>query len=413
MLGLYKFAARLIHMSCYPYGRIQADRGSLLWKGRLGLTAGSGPNDIWLHAASVGEVRVISYLVDFLLHEEPSLRIHITAMTKAGFAMALKLFTQDNFSLSYFPFDSPAIVRRTLDAVKPRMLVLAETEIWPNLITEAADRKIPVLLVNARMSEKAFGKYKLIRRSLGKLLRTYDHFFFKTDGDAERYKYFGIEPERVSLAGDMKFDAPLLERSEGRRRQIRERAGIPADAFVIVAGSTRPGEEAILLDVFDRLGREKEGIALVIAPRHVERFDEIAGNLRERGIAFGVYGEPNGGANVVLVDRVGVLNDLYLAADVSFVGGTLVDIGGHNILEPVWAGCPVFFGPSLDNVRDAAQYITESNYGAMVADADELYLRLKNVADGDTIYSVKESIDTGHSPTVMAGRYILERLRNA
>ena len=414
MLRLYKIASSLIQYSLYPFARIKAARGSLLWQGRLGrLSESTGPNHLWLHAASVGEVRVISYLVDYLLKENPLLQIHVTTMTRAGFATALKLYPQDNVSQSYFPIDSPAIIRRTLDAIQPRMLVLAETEIWPNLISEASNRGIPIVLVNARMSEKAFGKYKMLKRSLGKLLSKYDRFFFKNKEDAQRYQYFGIVPDRADLAGDMKFDAPLLERSAGRRRQIRERAGVSNGTFLFVAGSTRPGEEALLLEVFDRLRKENADFTMILAPRHVERTDEIKTLLAERGTAYSIYGKPDNGAGVVLVDRVGVLNDLYLAADISFVGGTLVDIGGHNILEPVWAGCPVLFGPSLDNVKDAARYIIENDYGAMVNDPEDLYLQLKKVRDGDTIYSVKESIDTGSSPTVLAGRYILERLSNA
>lgn len=413
MLTLYRLVTNIVYLLCYPVGRAKAGRGSLLWKGRMGLIPSSGPNHVWLHAASVGEVRVIAYLIDYLIRQKPSIKIHVTVMTTSGLTTALKLCPQQNVSLSYFPLDAPAAVRKTLNAIEPQVLVVAETEIWPNLIREASKRSIPVILVNARMSEKAFRRYKLSRRLFGKLLSRYDRFFFKTDEDARRYWYFDISPDRAVTAGDMKFDAPLVRRTDARRKEIRLRAGVDENCFLFVAGSTRRGEEVILADVFKTLRAEHNDFSMIIAPRHVERIDEIESMMRERGVPFNRYGDYHNEASMVLVDRVGILGDLYLAADLAFVGGTLANIGGHNILEPVWAGCPAVFGPSLDNVRDAAEYTIKNNYGCMVNSQQELLLLLRDVCSGDVSYSTKKAADTANSPTVMAGRYILDKISDA
>ncbi len=412
MLWLYKTASRLIHWSCYLYARGRADGGSRLWKGRLGLYPARSEADIWLHAASVGEVKVAGYLIEYLLRKRPDLRIHITTMTRTGFDTATELYSRKNTSFSFFPIDAPAIIRRTLNALAPRIVVITETEIWPNLICETDRREIPIVLINARMTEKAFKKYRLVKTSMKKLLNKYERFFYKTDSDSERYIQLGVEQARGVVVGDMKFDAPLIERTDAVVEDIRSRAGIKRDAFLFVAGSTRPGEEATIANVHRELSHEHENLVTVIAPRHIERADEIKTLLESKWIPFSVYGEKRNGESLILVDRLGLLNELYLAADLAFVGGTLVDIGGHNILEPVWAGCPVLFGPSLHNVSEAADYIIGHKYGQIVHSEEDLLSVLKKSLSGDIIYSTKRSGDLEESPTATVGDFILEKLSN-
>jgi tRNA (guanine-N7-)-methyltransferase len=290
------------------------------------------------------------------------------------------------------------------------MIVIAETEIWPNLITTAAQREIPVVLVNGRMSDKAFGRYRLIRNSIRDLLSSYDKFFFKTQKDRESFAYFGVQDDRAIVAGDMKFDAPLALRSEGRIREIRSRAGVGEDEFLLVAGSTRSGEEEQLIRIYHLLKGNYSKLRLMLAPRHVERATEIGALLRAVDCPYIVYGDSQESQGVILVDRMGFLNDLYMAADVAFVGGTLVDVGGHNLLEPVWAGTPVLFGPYLSNVQDAADYILKHDYGAGVSSADELRTVLISILDGQRSFETKSENDLRQSPTAIAGDYVLERL---
>ncbi|MFQ6008258.1 MAG: 3-deoxy-D-manno-octulosonic acid transferase, partial [Candidatus Zixiibacteriota bacterium] len=398
----------------YIVGRVKAARGSMLWRGRLGLIDSVGPKDLWMHAASVGEVKVLCYLLDYLNKRDPTLKVHITAMTEAGFKTASRELADkgDTVTISYFPFDAPPAIRRSLERINPRMLVIAETEIWPNLISHAAGRNIPIILINGRMSEKAFRAYRFVSASLGKLLAKYDRFFFKTDLDAQRYRHFGVTTEKTAVAGDMKFDAPLPARSEGRRREIRSRVGVTEDEFLFVAGSTRPGEEAILTDVFTAVHGEYKNFRMVIAPRHMDRLCEVKAVLAEKGLPFSIYGETHCADGIVIIDRMGILNDLYLAANLAFVGGTLVNIGGHNILEPVWAGTPVIFGPYLSNVSEAADYILSHNYGARIDSGDQLATLIKDVINSRVFFSVKTEGDLRTSPTAVVGDYILSRLRH-
>jgi 3-deoxy-D-manno-octulosonic-acid transferase len=301
-------------------------------------------------------------------------------------------------------------VGRSLDRIRPRCIVIAETEIWPNLIDVAAGRQIPVILVNGRMSEKSFRRYRRVAGSLGKLLSLYDRFFFKTEEDRERFASFGVEDSRSVVSGDMKFDAPLDERSEGRITELRHRMSIVETDFLVVAGSTRPGEEKQLLAAYRSLKREYPRLRLLLAPRHIERTDEIATLLKGLNEPYIMYGSDRTGEGVILVDKMGILNELYMAADVAFVGGTLVNIGGHNLLEPVWAGTPVLFGPHVGNVQEAADYIIEHRYGAGVTSVDDLARTLVTILDKRLSFETKSETDLKQAATSIAGDYIREKL---
>jgi len=316
-------------------------------------------------------------------------------------------------SLSLFPLDAVWPIRRALDRLKPRVLVVAETEIWPVLVTEACRREIKIVLVNGRMSVRAFGRYKLIARSLRHLLECYDRFFFKSDEDRDRYVRFGVSPVKSQVAGDMKFDAPLLPRSDGRVKELRARLGVPDKAFLFLAGSTRPGEEELLLRVFKELSVRHPQLRLVLAPRHPERVPEVESLLGAAGMTVRRYsdGLAHGDTDrvtVSVVDLMGVLGDLYLAADLAFVGGTLVEIGGHNILEPVWARTPVVFGPHINNVREAASYIGQNNFGVMVDSADAISTLIEAMLSGSRTFAARDEAQWRRSATALAGSYILE-----
>jgi len=414
MIFLYKLITFLIYYTLYPVARKKAAKGNVLWRGRLGFIDPVGPKSIWMHAASVGEVKVLDYLINYLTKQNKSLTIHATVMTPAGLKTAIKLFgdKSDCVTFSCFPLDAPPVIRRTLDIIKPALLVIAETEIWPNLITQAAGRNIPIILINGRMSEKASKRYRFIRSMLTRLLAQYDHFFFKTESDYMRFRKYGVSPDRSVIAGDMKFDAPLLPRSEGRRSEMRFRAGIAADNFLLVAGSTRPGEEIFLANTFRVVHAKYRHFRMIIAPRHIDRAGELISLLKEKGIPCETYGHTSRTNGIVVVDRMGILNDLYMMADLAFVGGTLVDIGGHNILEPVWAGTPVIFGPYLSNVADAADYILENNYGEKVQSESDLTELLIQAIAGNISFTVKTENSRDESSTAIVGEYILKRLKN-
>jgi len=422
MMFFYKIIGFLVYCGVYPYGRLKAAAGDPLWRGRLAILKDINPKNIWLHAASVGEVKIIGFLVEYLLEKKPDLRIFLTVMTRTGYKTAVSIMG-DKVTVAFFPIDTPPLIKRTLNRLQPDMIVIAETEIWPNLINEASQRKIPLVLINGRMSEKAFKRYKLFRASLGRLLGEYERFFFKTVKDRQRYLYFGIDESRAFTAGDMKFDAPLPDRSETKIMRIRERIGLNRDDFMLVAGSTRPGEEALLADIYLRLNPKYKNLAFVLAPRHLERMEEIKALLEKADVSYNIYdgkkltgsgaSPDNNSVSFILVDRMGLLNEFYIAADLAFVGGTMVPIGGHNLLEPVWAGTPVIYGSSLDNVREAAEYIEAGRYGDRVASVEELERVIEEVYLGRLSFAVKTEAEVQNSATTKIGRYILERTGHA
>ncbi len=412
MIWLWRIFARLVYLILYPIGRGRVAQGDELWCGRLALDGDLEPVDIWMHAASVGEARVLANLVTHLHRASPEIRIHVTTMTRTGLATAQKI-VGEYATVSAFPIDSTPSMTRKLAALQPRMVVVAETEIWPNLIRLATERDIRLVLVNGRMTERSLGKYLWIRSSLGKLLAGYDRFFFKSEADRDRFSQLGLEPSRVEVAGDMKFDAPLVERSESRIEDTRRRLGVGRDDFLLVAGSTRPGEEALLIDILEQLKPNYPDLRLVMAPRHVERLDEVKSLLTRSKLFFATYGEAASDSDVILVDRMGVLEPLYEAANLAFVGGTLVDIGGHNLLEPVWALTPVVYGPSLSNVAEAADYIERHNYGVRVETAEELRKLIEDVIAGRRTFARRDQSDLEQSAVVTVGRYILERIAHA
>ena len=412
MIWLYRIFARFIYLFLYPVGRWRAAGGDELWQGRLALERDVKPVDIWMHAASVGEVKVLANLVTYLKEARPEIRIHITTMTRTGLTTAQTIMA-DKASVSAFPIDSTPAVTWKLDQLQPQMIVVAETEIWPNLIRLATRRDIMLVLVNGRMTERSLSRYLRFKSSLGRLLTGYDRFFFKSEGDRDRFLKLGLDPTKAEVTGDMKFDAPLIDRSEIRVNETRRQLGIGGDDFLIVAGSTRPGEESLLLGIFTQLKTNYPGLRLTLAPRHLERLNEVKKILAESGLNFTTLSETVPDFDVILVDRMGVLDSLYEAGNLAFVGGTLVDIGGHNLLEPVWALTPVVYGPSLNNVTEAAEYIERNNYGVRVDSVDELKTIIEDVIVGRRVFSVRDRSDLEQSVVATVGRYILEQFAHA
>ena len=415
MITLYRIATHIIYALSYPYGFLKARGGAVIWRDRLAIDDDTRSADLWIHAASVGEVRVVSYLVDFLIRTAPHIRILVSVITSTGYQAACDEFGA-RVDVRYFPFDAAVPMRRALARILPKMIIIAETEIWPNFILEADRLAIPIILVNGRMSEKAGRRYKWIRRSVSRVLSCHQHFFFKTGEDAGRYAAFGVDSDRATVAGDMKFDAPVVEKNPKTVAETRRCAGVAPDAFLLVAGSTRPGEEEQLLRAYPEMVSRCPRLRLVIAPRHVERADEIGALIAQRGFKCSMYdcGSTQASADeIVLVDRMGILKDLYAVADLAFVGGTLVEIGGHNILEPVWMGTPVVYGPSLANVIEGARYIEENHYGQRVQSANELTEVIAAMSEGRLSFRVKTSDDYAHSPTAVVGAYILSHLHHA
>lgn len=339
---------------------------------RFGFGPALAGRPIWIHAVSVGEVQAAEPLVRRLLERHPSQTLLLTTVTPTGAARARQLY-RERVQLSYVPFDLPGSVRRFFDRAQPRLAIILETELWPNLYAECGRREVPLVLASARLSPRSVGRYRrlvpLFRRSLA-----HDIVIAAQSGtDAERFRSIGAAPERTHVTGNIKFDFQPAPDVELHGRQWRERHA-PGRA-IWVAGSTHEGEENLVLDAHRRVLTRFPGALLVLVPRHPQRFDAVRELLAQRGEAFAVRSSGSAidpGTRVLLGDTMGELMMFYAASDITFVAGSLVPVGGHNLLEPASLGRPVLTGPHNFNSEGIARLLLEAGAARTVADAGEL-----------------------------------------
>lgn len=318
-----------------------------------------GEPSIWIHAVSVGEVLAARPVVTALRERHPELRVFLSTTTLAGQQLARRQ-VQEADGVFFFPFDFARVVRRVLDVVRPRLFVMLESEIWPNVLRECRRRGVKTAIVNGRISSRSFPRYRVARPFFRRVLGDIDRFCMQDDESARRVIELGADPARVTVTGSLKFDAAAATAVgvRGRDRSLRFFRVAP-DRPVIVAGSTMRGEEAVVLRAFRRVKATAADALLVLAPRHAERFDEAVHAARGEGFAtvrrsdLAIDDEPR--ADVVVLDTIGELAQLYQIATVAFVGGSLVPTGGHNILEPAVFGRPIVFGPSMTNFEEIAR----------------------------------------------------------
>lgn len=335
---------------------------------------------IWLHAVSVGEVLAVGRLVAELDRALPEFRLLISTTTRTGQTLAHERFGANR--VFYCPLDLPWAVRAYLDALQPKMLVLAETEFWPNLLHGCYRRGIPVAVVNARISDRSWPRYRKLRRLWRPILGRLARVLAQSGTDAERLRALGCAPDRVSVAGNLKFDVRAAGESDATR-QLKARAN---GLRFVMAGSTLEGEETALLEAWPRLLEAEPQLAMVLAPRHPERFNAVAGLLENSGLrwvrrsawrAQETLLQPLFAGQVVLLDTIGELASAYSLAAVAFVGGSLVPAGGHNPLEPAQFGVPIVTGPNYANFRamvdelrahNALQISTREELGGTLAE---------------------------------------------
>lgn len=308
---------------------------------------------IWFHAVSVGEVLAVAPLVEQVVRELPEATVFFSATTPTGLATARRVL-DPRVTLFACPFDLPWAVSRLLRRIRPRWIVIAETELWPNILRQSQRRGIPVAIVNGRISDRAFPRYHRVRRLLAPFLRIPRHFLMQSERQSGRIRELGAPPDRVRVTGNMKFDSLRAAAADAALTGAIRRALGPGPTETILCGSTMNGEEKILAAVLKQVRRRRPAARLVVAPRHPERFQSAADTFVEHG--FTVVrrtaldtAPPAGPVDVVILDSIGELASLFAMADVVFIGGTLVPTGGHNILEPAAAGCPIVVGPSMEN----------------------------------------------------------------
>jgi 3-deoxy-D-manno-octulosonic-acid transferase len=310
---------------------------------------------IWVHAVSVGEVLAVSRLVKTLDAALPGYFIAVSTATRTGQALARERFGAER--VFYCPLDLPWGVRAYLNALQPRLFVLAETEFWPNLLSGCFRRGIPVAVVNARVSDRSWPRYRRLRSLWRPFLSRLSRVLAQSPTDADRLKAIGCLPRRVSVAGNLKFDVRIAEEADATRL-LKVLAG---GLRLVVAGSTLEGEEAALLEAWPRLLEADPQLAMVLAPRHPERFGAVAALLYKSGVAWvrrldwralseGTI-QPLNPGTIVLLDTIGELASVYSLASVAFVGGSLIPAGGHNPLEPAQFGVPIVMGTHYANFR--------------------------------------------------------------
>lgn len=342
---------------------------------RLGFYGGSvraalaGTRPLWIHAASVGEVLAAKALIASIKARFPERKIVLSTFTTTGRDMARRSAGADVSVL--LPLDHPWFVRRALAALDPSALVLLETELWPTLLRLCYRRGVPIVLVSGRLSPASFRRYFRLRAFFSRVVRSITAIGMQTAEDAERIERLGADPRRVSITGNLKRAAQPY--GPGPKAGGLKLKGSDA-AAILVAGSTHRGEDEILLDAFLQLKKNFPALLLVLAPRHPQRFADVERLLKESGVHYVKRTEMNGQpvADVLFLDTLGELPEFYAIADLAFVGGSLVAVGGHNVLEPARCRKPVFFGPFTANFSHMVKELKHCGGGIEVAGKEDL-----------------------------------------
>lgn len=370
------FLGLLIYIPLY-FVRIRIMRGeSLYLRDRLGWKLALGDkqkNSLWIHAVSVGEVLSLQNLIKVIKEKHPNWVIHFSTLTNTGIRVAKeRLKEADHIFLA--PLDFGIVVKKFFKSIKPDIFVLAESEFWPNILREAHKRTRGVLLINGRISERSARRYRAVRICVRNILKNIASILVQTEKDKERLEMIGVNPSMIKVAGNLKTEVlpPPLGKEEILK--LKENLGIGKMKKVIVAGSTRKGEEEKLLRAYVEARKMKKNILLIIAPRHPQRADEVVRmsqhfGLRTKRKSSGTWRKD---WDVFILDTIGELSTFYALSDIAFIGGSLVPWGGHNLLEPAFYNKPVFFGPHMENFSFLAHRFLDTGAAQVVNEGKDL-----------------------------------------
>ncbi|NWG13478.1 MAG: 3-deoxy-D-manno-octulosonic acid transferase [Acidobacteria bacterium] len=367
---LYSFALGLAALMTSPYWLLKGLRErkylASFWQ-RLGLSVTRSPGrpgPVWIHAVSVGEVLAARPLIRALKAARSDLPLVTSTVTLTGQLLARKELGSSSTVL-YFPFDWDFCIRRFIDAIHPRAVVLMETELWPNFLKNCKQKTIPVILANGRISDRSFARYRRIRSLAAAMMRRLQAIGTQTATDRQRFIELGAWPDKVTVTGNLKFDLPAPEVDEGDPllQDIRSALGTGSGNPVVVVGSSMKGEEPIFIHAFEEIRRRVPDAKLILAPRHPERFGEVAQLLSASGLAYRRRSTPRPETQrpceVLLLDTIGELRRVYSLAWVAVIGGSFLPFGGHNPLEPAGLGKAIVFGPEMGNFREIARLFVE------------------------------------------------------
>ena len=363
------------------------------WKERFGFTDKITSHDkiIWLHAVSVGEVQASRPLVNGLLEEYSDYKILVTTMTPTG-ADIVNQYFGDAVKHLYLPYDLPIAIKHFISVIEPSILIVMETELWPNLFHYCHKKNIPVIVVNARMSEKSAKGYRRFSSFTHSTLENVSLVVAQGKKDAERMIALGVDKDKVRVTGNLKFDIQLPHSVTEQAQALRRYLSVNRPVWI--AASTHEGEEKIILDAFDKVLQQQSQSLLVIVPRHPGRATGVRELCAKRNLEVLCKSdnrECDENVKVFILDTLGELPMYYAAADVAFVGGSLTEIGGHNMLEPACLGLPVIMGPHIFNFQEISQLLLDEGAAWKVNNADELSTRVSCLlADANLRYSTGE-----------------------
>lgn len=364
---------------------------------------------IWFHAVSVGEVLSLQNLIKKVKESHPDWNIYFSTLTNTGMRVAREKLTNADH-IFFVPLDFACIVKKFFNVLKPTLFVLAESEFWPNLLRVARKKTRGVLLINGRISPRSFQKHYRFRWLSRRILKNIDMFLVQTENDKESLERIGVCSEDVRVVSNLKSEIDLPPYDEKKSLEAKKNLSIPFTKKIIVAGSTRKGEERILIDAFEKARKKRKDLLLILAPRHPERFDEVERICQDS--SFHVSRRTQAAADtpwdIMILDTIGELAQFYALCDLAFIGGSLVPWGGHNLLEPAFYQKPIFFGPHMKNFAYLADKFAQADAARVVQAEDdiiEMFL-LKDEASlslmGDRAKSTLNSLQGATEKTIQA-----------
>lgn len=363
---------------------------------------------IWIHCSSVGEINLSEPLIKKLLDKREE-RILLTLFTDTGINVAKEKFGKnERVDIFYFPLDDKKNIKSILNKINLNLLILIETEIWPNLIKEVG-KKTKIIIVNGRISDKSLSRYKLLKNYLKSLFLYITKFYMQSEEDSKRIIEIGAQKERVETLGNIKFDIKFPEYTEQEKEELIRFFSVDGRK-VFTAGSSRTGEYEVLLDTFKKL----KNTLLILVPRHIERTPQVEEIIKQYGFSYKKFSDIEKGKNekadIIIVDKIGLLRKIYSITDVAFVGGTLVNIGGHSLLEPLFYGKTPIFGPYLQNVKEISNEILQLQLGYKVNNSSEFLTAIDKVEQNQN--RSKEKIKNLFEKNSQITDKIIEKIKN-
>lgn len=374
------------------------------WGERFGFMPADVPKQcLWVHAVSVGETLAAVPLVKGFQQKHPDVPVLITTMTPNG-AKQVNASFGNTARHVYLPYDLPSAINRFISTINPKMLIIIETELWPNMLHVCQQKQIPVLLANARLSEKSATNYARFPAIVQPMLKGITELAVQTSVEAERFKMLGAPSDRIEVTGTVKFDIVISDEIRQRGKQLREKWGV--DRPVLIAGSTHAGEDEIILEAFEEIKNKLPNALLLLTPRHPERAQDVAALCKKRGFSLVIHSEnptvtPE--TDIYLTDVIGQLLTQYGASDVAFVGGSLVPTGGHNVLEPAAFGLPILTGPYMFNFTESEHLLRQAGALWQINNAEELANKVV-----DLLQNSQARQQAG-----LAGQQVIEKNRGA